>query len=251
MIWTALRKELLAQWRSYRLLIVVAVLAAFGMASPLLAKFTPEFVRLLPNGEEMLSLIPPPTVADAVTQYTKNISQFGVVLALLVTMGVVAQEKDRGTAALILVKPISRRTFLGAKFVAIALSFLVGLVVAGLGAYYYTLVLFEALDPLRWLALNGLMWLFLLVYVALTLFCSTLSRSQVVAGGLAFALLVLVTGLGAIPRVGDYVPNHLISWGSALVAGRAGTAWPALGVSLGMIAVALVGSWLVFRRQEL
>ena len=34
---------------------------------------------------------------DAVTQYIKNIGQFGVILALLLTMGAVAQEKDKGT----------------------------------------------------------------------------------------------------------------------------------------------------------
>ena len=56
----ALRKELFEQWRSYRLLIVLAVLLVFGLTSPLLAKLTPEIVRLMPEGEEISALIPPP-----------------------------------------------------------------------------------------------------------------------------------------------------------------------------------------------
>jgi len=247
----ALRKELLEQWRSYRLLVVVAVLLAFGLLSPLTAKFTPELMKLLPNGEEIAKLIPPPTTADAVAQYLKNSSQFGIVLALLMTMGAVAEEKDKGTAALVLVKPMPRPVFLGAKFVALGVTFMIGIAIAGVACYYYTLILFEALDVPRWFALNGLLLLLVLVYVALTLLCSTVSRSQVVAGGLAFGLVILLGGIGAIPRVGEFLPGQLLAWGAGLVAGSTEAAWSALWVSVGIIAAALVGAWAIFERQEL
>lgn len=247
----ALRKELFEQWRSYRLLVVVAMLLAFGLVSPLTAKFTPELMKLLPNGEEIAKLIPSPTTADAVAQYLKNSSQFGVVLALLMTMGAVAQEKDKGTAALVLVKPMPRPVFLWAKFVALGVTFIIGIVIAGVACYYYTLILFEALDLPRWLALNGLLLLFVLVYVALTLLCSTVSRSQVVAGGLAFGLVILLNGIGAIPRVGEFLPGQLLAWGAKLVAGSTEAAWSALWVSVGIIAAALAGAWAIFEKQEL
>lgn len=247
----ALRKELFEQWRSYRLLVVVAVLLAFGLVSPLTAKLTPELMKLLPNGEEIAKLIPSPTTADAVAQYLKNSSQFGVVLVLLMTMGAVAQEKDKGTAALVLVKPMPRPVFLWAKFVALGVTFIIGIVIAGVACYYYTLILFEALDVPRWLALNGLLLLFVLVYVALTLLCSTVSRSQVVAGGLAFGLVILLGGIGAIPRVGEFLPGQLLAWGAGLVAGSTEAEWPALWVSVGIIAAALVGAWAIFERQEI
>ena len=64
-------------------------------------------------------MIPEPTVADAVAQFTKNIGQFGVLIAILVTMGSVATEKERGTAAFLLTKPIGRGAFVAAKVVAI------------------------------------------------------------------------------------------------------------------------------------
>lgn len=247
----ALRKELLEQWRSYRLLVVVAVLLAFGMLSPLTAKFTPELMKLLPNGEEIARLIPPPTTADAVAQYLKNTSQFGVILALLMTMGTVAQEKDKGTATLVLVKPMPRPVFLWAKFVALGATFMIGIAIAGVACYYYTLILFEALDVPGWLALNGLLLLFVLVYIALTLLCSTVSRSQVVAGGLAFGLVILLAGVGAVPRIGEFSPGQLLAWGAGLVVGGTEVAWPALWVNVGIIAAALVGSWAIFERQEL
>jgi len=247
----ALRKELIEQWRSYRLLIAAVILAIFGLLSPLTAKYTPELMKLVPNGEAIAKLIPPPTAMDAVGQYVKNLSQFGVILALLMTMGVMAQEKDKGTAAMMLAKPMPRGVFLGAKFVALGLTFAASIAMAGAAAYYYTLLLFEVLDVGRWLVLNGLMLLFVLVYVALTLFCSTVTKSQVAAGGLAFGLLLVLAIPGSLPKVGEYLPGQLITWGVGLMAGSTDPYWPALWVSVGIIVAALTGAWLIFERQEL
>jgi ABC-2 type transport system permease protein len=247
----ALRKEWLEQWRTYRLLMLGVVLIVFGLLSPLIAKYTPEIIRLIPNGEAMAQLIPAPTVIDAVTQYIKNIGQLGVILALLLTMGAVAQEKDKGTAAMMLVKPLPRVTFLVAKFTALALMFAATIAMAGAACYYYTWLLFGALNAPRWLALNGLMLVLVLVYVALTLFCSVVTRSQAAAGGLALCLLFILGLVGSIPSLGEYLPGQLTAWGGGLMAGEAEAFWPALWVSVGIIVVALMGARLIFERQEL
>ncbi len=247
----ALRKELLEQWRTYRLLAVGVILVVFGLLSPLIAKYTPEIIKLIPNGEALSNLIPTPTAMDAVTQYLKNIGQFGVILALLLTMGVVAQEKDKGTAAMMLVKPLPRVTFLVAKFTALALMFAVTIAIAGAACYYYTWLLFGALDTQHWLALNGLMLVYVLVYVALTLFCSVVTKSQAAAGGLALGLLFILGLTGSIPGLGEYLPGQLLAWGGGLMAGQGEAFWPALWVSVGIIVVALMGARLIFERQEL
>jgi ABC-2 type transport system permease protein len=247
-----LRKELMEQWRTYRFLIVVAVLAAFGMASPLLAKFTPEMLKVIPGvPPELLAAIPAPTVADAISQYVKNMSQFGILLALLVTMGVVVQEKERGTAAFFLTRPVSRETFLLAKFAALLVTFVIAMALAALGCWYYTQVLFEALTWGPFLALNGLMLVVFLVYMALALLASTLARSNGMAVGLAFLALVLIAGVGALPSIGEYLPGRLFSWGATLLMGGRGTAWPALGISLGLILLSLLAACIIFRRQEI
>jgi ABC-2 type transport system permease protein len=250
LFWVALKKELLELWRTYRALVVGAVLLAFGLLSPLTAKLTPELIRLIPNGDQLAGLVPAPTALDAVGQYLKNMSQFAVILALLLAMGMVTQEKERGTAAMMLSKPLPRWAFLTAKFAALGLIFAAGLLLAGAGAYYYTWLLFGPLDLAAWAGLNGLLLVFTLVYLALTLLCSVLTRSQAAAGGLAFGGLIVLVILGGIPQIGRYLPGELVAWSGRLFAGG-GSAWPALAVSLGLIAAALAAAWWRFEKQEL
>jgi len=250
-LFVAFRKEWLELIRSYRLLVVAIVLVFFGLTSPLLAKFTPEIITLIPGGTEISKLIPAPTVWDAIAQYVKNMGQFGIILALLLTMGAVAQEKDKGTAAMILVKPLPRGAFLAAKFLAQATMFAVTLAAAGIACYYYTMLLFEAVNGLHWLALNVFLLLYLLVFVAITLFCSTLTKSQAAAGGIALGLMVILGLAGAIPGLGKYLPGELITWGARLMQGDTTTSWAAFGISMGLIIVPLLAAWLIFKRQEL
>jgi len=174
-----------------------------------------------------------------------------LLLALLMAMGMMAQEKDKGTAALILAKPMSRPVFVLGKFASLALTFTVSVLLAGAAGYYYTLVLFKPLDLAGWLGLNAMILVFLLVYVSLTLLCSTLTKSQVLAGGLAMGIWMMLSLLGALPGIGDYMPRQVVGWAAALGTGTGQTHWPALGVSLGLIIGGLAVACLIFNKQEL
>lgn len=249
--YASLRKEILELVRTHRLLVMAVVLIAFGLLSPLLAKLMPELMRLVPGGEDFLALIPPPTMNDAIAQYVKNSSLFGLLLAYLMTMGAVAQEKERGTAVLMLVKPLPRAVFLLAKFVALALAFLGCMALAGLAGYYYTMLLFGAPDLSAWLVLNVMLWIYFLVYVALTLLASTIAKSQAAAAGLGIGAIVVLGALPSIPGLGKYLPGQLVTWGTALFAEPSARSWPALGVSLGLIAACLIAAWIILDRQEI
>ena len=134
---TLLRKELLEQWRTARLPVVATVFLLVGLSSPLLARFTPEILNAV-GGDQFQIILPTPTAADAYDQLAKNLGQFGALIAILLAMGSVATEKERGTAALILTKPASRAAFLIAKIVAIATTLGVSTAIAAAGAWFYT-----------------------------------------------------------------------------------------------------------------
>jgi ABC-2 type transport system permease protein len=248
---TALQKEFLEQRRTRKFLIALVVLVLFGMTSPLMAKMIPQIMTLIPGGEAYIGLIPEPTINDAVVQYIKNVTQFGVLLALVFSMGAMAVEKDKGTAAMILSKPMPRSSFLLAKFAALALTFIIAVIIAGITAYYYTYFLFGELNILNWLALNGLILLYILVYVAVTLLYSTLTHTQYIAIGLSFGTLIVLGILGGLPGFGINLPDALISNASNLMTGNPISSWVGLWVSLGLIVISLFSAWLAFRKQEL
>jgi len=249
---TALAKEWLEQRRTHRLLIVCLIFLLFGLMSPLLAKFTPEMIKMIPGGEQISLIIPPPTVMDAVTQYLKNMTQFGLILAVLMGMGMVSQEKDKGTAAMVLAKPLSRTAFILAKPLALGISFLIGTMLAAVAGYYYTLLLFEALPVGGWLALNGLLLVYFGVYAALAVLASTLNRSSLASGLTAFGFVILLALIEIIPAAKNLLTGGLLGWAGNLALGMgAEPAWGTLAVCLGLIAAALTAAVLVFHRQEI
>jgi ABC-2 type transport system permease protein len=245
------RKELLEQWRTTRLPVVATVFLLVGLSSPLLARFTPEILKAV-AGDQFQIVLPPPTVGDAWDQLAKNLGQFGALIAVLLAMGSVATEKERGTAALILTKPASRGAFLVAKFVAIAATLGISTVAAAAGAWFYTLVLFEPL-PIPGFAAGALLqWLTLVAFAAITFLGSTLTRSALAAAGLGVAAFIVLGILSIVPAVGRYMPTGLGAPARGLALGQAGV--DALGptvATLGLIAGLLVVAWLAFRRQEL
>ena len=214
--WVATVKELRQAWRTRRVLVIWAVFLAFGMLSPLLARFTYEIVSSMEGAEMFAGLIPPPTIADAMTQYLKNLSQFGFILAILLAMGAVVGEKERGVAPMILSKPMARWAFIASKFAAQFTVYLAGFLLAAIGAYYYTLFLFGPLEVGNFLLLNGLLLLWLLTFVALSLLGSTLGKSTVAAGGIGLGLCVAQMLLGSIPRWGALLPGGLMGWATLL-----------------------------------
>jgi ABC-2 type transport system permease protein len=246
-----LRKELLEQWRTRRLPVVAVVFLTFGIASPLLARYLPEIVKSL-GGAGFEIKIPEPTARDAIDQFLKNLGQAGVLTAILLAMGSVANEKERGTAAFVLSKPASRAAFLVSKVVAIGATLLISLALASAAAYLYTAILFPAPGALGWIGMTLLLLLSLLGYTALTLLGSTLTRSSVAAAGIGVGGLVGLALISALPNVARYTPGGLSGPGAALAAGAdAGELIGPVVANAGLVVGLVVVAWLAFRRQEL
>ena len=265
--WVATVKELRQAWRTRRVLVIWAVFLAFGMLSPLMARFMPEIIGSFEEAEMFLDLIPPPTIADSMVQYIENLSQFGFILAILLAMGAVVGEKERGVAAMILSKPMARWAFIVSKFAAQFTVYLAGFLLAAIGAYYYTLFLFGPVEMGSFLLLNGLMLLWLLTFVALSLLGSTLGKSTVAAGGIGLGLCVAQMLLGSIPRWGALLPGGLMGWvtllgqkaaglspggdAASLLSGTAAGQGGAAASALAIIVMSLVLAIGIFEQQEI
>lgn len=247
-----LRKELLEQWRTKRVVVVAVVFIALGIMSPFLARYTAELIQAL-GGVPFEIELPEPTVTDAVVQFLKNLGQAGILTAILLAMGSVATEKERGTAALLLSKPASRAAYLSAKLVAIGLTLVVGMLVAAAAGYAYTAILFEPPSVVGWLGMSLLLLLSLLAYAALSFLGSVLTRSAVAAAAIGIGGMILLALLAALPTLAPYLPAG-ISGAPAQAVALGTDPGPLVGpilANVGIVGVLAALAWVAFRRQEL
>ncbi|HVX29063.1 MAG TPA: ABC transporter permease subunit [Nitrolancea sp.] len=244
-----LTKELREQWRTLRLPIVAIIFFVVGLGSPVLAKYTPEIIEHA--GGDIQITVPVPQMKDAIDQFIKNLGQVGPFAAILLAMGIVAREREHGTAAFVLSKPATRVAFLGAKFIALLVTFSVSVLAAGIAAYIYTAILFERPPIAGFVACCLLLLLGISVFVALTLLASTAIGSTLPAAGVGLGAYILMAILSAVPRLGHLTPLGLGDPAKALALGTSPPhLWSSLIASGLWIAVALVLAWLSFRHQE-
>lgn len=252
---TLLAKEFLEQRRTSKLLIFLAIFFIVGLISPLFAKYTPELLKMIPNMPPdmaaLLSKMPIPTMKDAIDQYAKNASQFGVLLVIVLTMNGIAQERERGTAAMLFSKPVKRSAFILSKWLAGMATVAAGVIISAIACAIYTTLLFSVLPAGKYLVFNLFLLLFLGVYLSIALMSSALARSQTMAAAIAFGLLVILLVWSTLPYISDFSPIGLLNWGSVMLTGSSTTYWPALVISLALVGVSLLVAWLCLEKQEI
>jgi len=108
---------------------------------------------------------------DAVSLYTIFSGLFPAVAVVIIMQDALVGEKESGTAAWIMSKPVSRTAFVLAKWIANSLGVLVTmLLIPGIVAYIQiSLAIGTWLDPLRFLGGIGVMYVHQLYYLSLTL----------------------------------------------------------------------------------
>ena len=249
-----LAKEMREQLRTNRFIAVAAVFILFGIIGPLTDRYMKElFDALGSQSGGMTIAVPEPSLDGAAAQILKNLSQFGIICALLLAMGSVAWEKERGTAGMILTKPASRAAFLAAKLVAISLTLgFATMLGCGFG-YVYTLLLYPSVFPLGgYVAMALLMWWMCVAFAAITMLGSTVTRSAIAAAGIGLLSMLVFGILAALPVVGDYSPSSLGGPALKLMLGQdpGPIAGPVL-VNIVLVPALFFVTWLAFRRQEL
>ncbi len=245
-----LRKELLEIVRTWRIWLVVGVFALFGIIDPVLARFMKQIIGSV-VGDQLPITLPEATWLDSWAQWTKDLSQTLLVIVLVVAAGSVASEASSGTAVLTLTKPVSRASFVLAKFTAVVLLVVTAVIIGTALANAMTVALFGGADlgPI-WRAVGAWVSLAILL-VAVTLVTSCLVSSTIAAFGIGFGgyLLLSVAALWQPARTYSFVGLPEVI--GKLAAGQdASVAWP-MGTALLTTLLLVVAAIVVFGRREL
>jgi ABC-type transport system involved in multi-copper enzyme maturation permease subunit len=153
---------------------------------------------------------------------------------------------------MILTKPAGRGAFLVAKVLAIGGTLAIAVALATVSAWFYTLVLFEALPVAGFAASAVLQWLAIMAFASITFLGSTLTRSALAAAGIGVVAFIVIGVLSAFPALVPYLPVGLGAPARALALGQPvdDLLRPIL-ATLVLIGGTLALAWLSFRRQEL
>ncbi len=247
-----LEKEVIEAWRTHRIVMVAALYVVLGIASPVIVRYLPELQGVFGPANEELGFgelgLP-----DAIDLLVRNVVQFGSIAAVLLAMGSVAGERERGTLGLALSRPVSRTAFLAAKFVSLAMTLGLATLLGVLAFYLYSTLLYGATDPLAWAQSALFLLLAVLVPAAITFLGSVLAGSAAGAATIGIGGLVLLSLGSALPTASPFFSTGLAELARAMpIEGVGPDVDPArtVVVSLGIVAAALAVGWWRFRRMD-
>jgi ABC-2 type transport system permease protein len=217
-----LKKELMEQTRSGRLLLLTILFVLFGIMNPAVAKLTPWLLEVMSDSlAESGMIITGVTVSamDSWVQFFKNVPM-ALIAFVLLESSIFTKEYQSGTLVLSLTKGLHRDQVVAAKATVLAVLWTVFYwmhfgITYGYNAYFWDNSVAKNLlfSVMCW-------WLFGLWTVALMVFFSVMAQSNTGVLGGTGAVVAISYLLGMIPKLTEYVPTRLTD-GNSLIYGKA------------------------------
>ena len=132
--WALMHKELQEQRRTWKFLAMAGIFTALALLISIIP-FIVTKVRGDPQGPE--------EARELLMGFGFSVFGLGTLLAIIVAMGSLANERASGTAAMTLSKPVTRAAFVGTKFLGLVHCIFGALVIGSVVMYLLTLMLFD------------------------------------------------------------------------------------------------------------
>ena len=199
-----IKKDMKELLKSSQLLVFLAVCTFFSILSPLSARYMPEVLAMVGETQNIIISIPEVTYRDALLQYIQNFSQLVVIVIIFLFMGSIAKEKDQGTMAYLLVKPVSRSQILLSKAVTANMLMLIGIIAAMVCTGIYTQILFSEFPAAAFIKGNVYLLLYYITITGITLAASSICKKPFTSAVAALGVWLFAGAVGSIPVVGQY-----------------------------------------------
>lgn len=249
-----LKKELLEQVRTGKLLILGILFVLFGIMNPAVAKLTPwlleAFADSMAQGGMTITLSEV-TAMDSWVQFFKNIPM-ALIAFVLIEGSIFTKEYHSGTLLLALTKGLERHKVLAAKGLVLTILWTLGYWLCYGITYAYSAYFWDnsvaqnlTLSVLCW-------WVFGLWVIGLVVLFSTLAKDNTLVlmgtGGMVLASSLL----SFFPKLQKFLPTQL-SDGNSLIYGLAdGDKYmAALAIAAGMAVVCYAVSIPIFNKKQL
>lgn len=248
------RKEMLEMSRNYKWVWVPLVFIILGLLQPISTYYMPQILEANGVPQEVFEAMPVPTGTEVLVQTLSQYSTIGLLILVLSFMGVVAAERQSGSAVLVMVKPLPHHTYIISKWTGMLTLTLSGFFLGFLTSWYYTgeligKVPFEAF--IKSFCVYGL-WL---VFIAtVTLFFSSLIKTS---GAVAFLSILTVAALSLVSSL----LSSYMQWSPGMLSGHAGAIlstgepnshfWLSIIITFVLIVLLISATIALFRRADI
>ena len=249
-----LKKEMLEQARSGKLMFLGILFVLFGIMNPAVAKLTPWLLEAMADsmvGGSMTITVSEVTAMDSWVQFFKNIP-IGLIAFVLMEGNIFTKEYQSGTLLLSLTKGLARYKVVFSKALVMASLWTVGYwlcfgITYSYNAYFWDNAVAQNLtfSALCW-------WIFGLWVIALTVLFSTLAKENTMVLAGTGGVVLASSLLSFFPKLQKFLPT-LLSDGNELIYGLAESNkyYPALAIAAGMAVACFVISIPIFNKKQL
>ncbi len=252
---TLLQKEMVEMWRNFKWIWVPITFILIGVKEPISSYYLPQILDSLGDLPEGTVInIPMPTAGEVLIQALGQYTTLGVLIIVLSTMGIIAAERKSGVAGMILVKPVSYRSFVTAKWAGALLLMCCSFLIGYLATWYYTGILFEWISITDFFQSFFFYSLWLTVILTITLFFSAALLSPGVAGFSSLAVVIVISLISStLSNKLEWSPAQLTNYANEVILGKgmSNQILPASILAVMIMLILLGTSIIVFRKKEL
>lgn len=247
------KKEILGQWRTFKVLILAVTFVIFGVMNPAVVKITPWLLDLFADSLQGTINITPEamTAVDSWVQFFKNIPMALIVVVLL-EGNILVKEYGSGTLVLSLTKGLDRYKVVVSKIFVLVLMWTVGYwlcfgITYGLNEYFWDNSVAKSLmlAVFCW-------WLFgVMVMIAVVIFSTVFKNYGFVLLATGGSVLVFYL-ISLLPKVGVFMPTTLMG-GTGLILGvsEIGDYIKSIIVTVVTIIASIIIGVLVFNKKQI
>jgi ABC-2 type transport system permease protein len=249
-----IKKEMMEQLRSGKLMLLGILFVLFGIMNPAVAKLTPWLLETMADSlAESGMIVTDVTVSamDSWVQFFKNIPM-GLIAFVLIESNIFTKEYDSGTLVLSLTKGLERFKVVVSKTIVLTVLWTISYwmcfgITYGYNEYFWDNSIAQNLmfSVVCW-------WLFGLWVIGLIILFSTVTNTNTGVlcgtGGVVFVLYLV----GLLPKCSKYLPTFLTD-GNSLIYGMAETKdyMPSIMIAVVVSLICFVISILIFNKKHL
>ncbi|MGE6260345.1 ABC transporter permease [Heyndrickxia sporothermodurans] len=240
--------------RNFKWIWMPLLFILLGLIQPVTTYNMPKIIDSIGNlPEGAIVEIPTPTASEVLFgTVSQQFNMIGILVIVLAFMASVSGERKNGSAALVLVKPVSFQSYLLAKWLSALLLVWVSYFLGMLANWYYTYQLFEMVNfdlMVKGLMIYGLWITFI---TTLIFFFGSMMKSSGLTAAFTLTVTIVLSFLSNIIQK-EWLPAKLFHYTGEL---WSTSAWPqgtttAITVTLASICILIVSALIIFRSKEL